>query len=376
MRRLLPAIAALSLATPLAAQRTLTVTAELTIDGVEHDFSRIGRLAVSARGVIAVSQPQDSKVLFFDARGAAVGSFGRAGAGPGEFRSAGTLGWIGDTLSVYDAGLRRITLVGPDMRAVRIVSSPQQLLPPTGTGGAAIPAQTFPVSALGDNGMLATAILRNGGSLPAWMPAQDDVVSAIVRVDAEGRYQRIIGLRGDPYACAVRNESSMMMIPLCFRPMEDNSPSGRHVATLVPGAAGQYTVVSINGLGGDTVFSRQYSYRPIAVTKRVADSMRTSRAAMPGLPAPAAALTRNLPVAETYPAVMRVMAGDDGTVWLEEHTVAPSAKRWRVLDQTGSVIGLLSLPRNVTLSVVSRDRVWATVTDDDDVQSVVRYGVR
>lgn len=257
-----------------------------------------------------------------------------------------------------------------------IVSSPQQLLPPTGTSGAAIPAQTFPVSALGDNGMLATAILRNGGSLPAWMPAQDDVVSAIVRMDAEGRYQQLIALRGDPYACAVRNESSMMMIPLCFRPMEDNSPSGRHVATLVPGAAGQYTITLINGVRGDTMFSRQYSYRPIAVPKRVADSMKASRAAMPGLPAPAAALTRNIPIAATYPAVVRLAVGDDGTVWLEEHTLAPAARRWRVLDQTGGVTGLLSVPRNVTLSVVSRDRVWATVTDDDDIQSVVRYAVR
>jgi hypothetical protein len=377
MRPALLAVAALSLATPLAAQRTLTATPELTIDGVEHDFSRIGRLAVSARGVIAVPQTQDSKVLFFDASGAAVGSFGRAGAGPGEFRSAGTLGWSGDTLSVYDPGLRRITLIGPDMKAARIVSSPQQLLPPNGAGGAPISAQAFPVSALGDDGMLASAIIRNGASLPVWMPFRGESGTAMLRMDAEGRFMRFIALRGSLDACSVRNETSMMMIPLCFRPLEDNSPSGRHVATLVPGDAGQYTVVAINGLRGDTVFSRHYSYRPVAVPKRVADSMRASRAELQQrLPPQMAGLNRNVAVAESYPGVTRLAVGDDGTIWLEEHTLAPAARRWRVLDQTGSVIGLLAVPRNVMLLVVSRDRVWATVTDDDDVQSVVRYGVR
>jgi hypothetical protein len=377
MRPALLAVAALSLATPLAAQRTLTATPELTIDGVEHDFSRIGRLAVSARGVIAVPQTQDSKVLVFDASGAAAGSFGRAGAGPGEFRSTGTLGWIGDTLSVYDPGLRRITLIGPDMKAARIVSAPQQLVPPTGAGGPAISAQAFPVSALGDDGMLASTIIRNGASLPAWMPFRGEAGTAILRMDAEGRFVRFIALRGSLDACSVRNETSMMMIPLCFRPLEDNSPSGRHVATLVPGDAGQYTVMAINGLRGDTVFSRQYSYRPLAVPKRVADSMRASRAALQQrLPQQMAGLNRNVAVAESYPGVTRLAVGDDGTIWLEEHTLAPAARRWRVLDQTGSVIGLLTVPRNVTLTVVSRDRVWATVTDDDDVQSVVRYGVR
>jgi hypothetical protein len=39
----------------LPAQRALTATPQLTIDGLEHDFSQVSRLSVTERGVVAVA---------------------------------------------------------------------------------------------------------------------------------------------------------------------------------------------------------------------------------------------------------------------------------------------------------------------------------
>jgi hypothetical protein len=37
---------------------------------------------------------------------------------------------------------------------------------------------------------------------------------------------------------------------------------------------------------------------------------------------------------------------------------------------------VVSTPRTVSVQLVFRDQMWATVEDEDGVQDVVRYGVR
>src|SRR3990172_8419254 len=113
--------AVLASALPTGAQSipVLTITRDLRIDAAEHDLSPITWLTVSPTGNIAVSQPQDGLIRFFDARGSSLGSFGRKGRGPGEFDTPSRVGWIAETLWVGDMGTRRFTLVSPSRTLVR-----------------------------------------------------------------------------------------------------------------------------------------------------------------------------------------------------------------------------------------------------------------
>jgi hypothetical protein len=63
--------------------------------------------------------------VVFDAAGRVIGSIGRAGGGPGEFRSAfNAMPLPGDSVILFDATLSRATVVGPDLSAGRSISLP------------------------------------------------------------------------------------------------------------------------------------------------------------------------------------------------------------------------------------------------------------
>lgn len=75
---------------------------------------------VLSNGTIVVSDR--TRIVYYDARGTFLGSFGRKGGGPGEFQSISTMCVRkGDTLQVNDGGIHRTTIIGPDRAMVRIV---------------------------------------------------------------------------------------------------------------------------------------------------------------------------------------------------------------------------------------------------------------
>lgn len=96
------------------------------------EFSRITAAFRLSSGIIAVANGATSEIRLFNERGHYLRSFGRRGAGPGEFRTLGWLGRSGDTAFVFDPRLRRITSValGPEPELIRTV-----LLTATGDRG-------------------------------------------------------------------------------------------------------------------------------------------------------------------------------------------------------------------------------------------------
>lgn len=75
-------------------------------------------LAVSATGILAVLDRIDCQVWIVDTKTGDGGSLGGCGDGPGEFRTARTAAFTGDTLAVFDAGrnsLVKISLEGEEI---------------------------------------------------------------------------------------------------------------------------------------------------------------------------------------------------------------------------------------------------------------------
>ena len=103
---------------------------DLVIDGAQEDWVPIGTMWVAPDGRMAISQLQDYRVIVYDASGKRRFSFGRKGAGPGEFERLWIYaGWTGDTLWIYDDLHRRITLVGPTGLLAREITIPSVVTP-------------------------------------------------------------------------------------------------------------------------------------------------------------------------------------------------------------------------------------------------------
>jgi hypothetical protein len=129
---------------------------------------------VGLQGELLVVQPWIHTIGVFDAQGQYLRSVGRAGDGPGEFRSLGRIGWRADTLWVIDSGrlhlynsslehLRTLTVPLPEPTAtLRIIPGP--LMADGSMAGIpiALDAQNEPISLLDRSGK----VLRDELDIP------------------------------------------------------------------------------------------------------------------------------------------------------------------------------------------------------------------
>jgi hypothetical protein len=351
-----------------------TMTRDLRIDAGEQDLSPVSWLAVAPNGTIVVNQSQDGQLRFFDARGADLGTFGRKGQGPGEFQTPSRFGWVGDTLWVGDFSTRRYTLVSPDRKLVRTTP---WMAPATISGelpGIATEdiSSVSPYVLLGDGSQVLAVILKEeSGSQTANRPIP------MARADRAGRLARLIGIRprGDCYARASIGRGGFMVaaVPFCALVLEDFSPDGgRYAIALVERAERASYRVSVIRTTGDTAFNRLYAYRPVPLPRMVFDSIiarRTARGSSEQI-----AMWRGMTAPSSYPPLSRIVLGRDQTTWLEEYSTEGD-RHWVVLDARGDPIGRVTVPRNVQVLAASREFVWATDTDDDGLQHIVRFAV-
>jgi hypothetical protein len=77
-------------------------------------FGRIRSVTMDADLNIYVADVLAHQIQVFDSMGGHVRTVGRRGAGPAEFASPYSLGWLGDTLAVLDVGNARIGLFSRD----------------------------------------------------------------------------------------------------------------------------------------------------------------------------------------------------------------------------------------------------------------------
>jgi hypothetical protein len=353
----------------------LTTVRDLVIDAAANDLSPVTWVALAGNGTIAIGQAQDHLVRFFDAKGKGLGTLGRDGEGPGEFRQIYRQGWVGDTLWVSDMRTQRFTLISPGRKVVRTVRFARRVA-------------TSAHDTLQSLQVLASLWLFSGGDqieyvlippsmrahAPAWTSSSSNTGSGILfpRVSATGILRRVIvWYPQDP--CGL---DLSPMATLCPRPLMGGDPEGSRIVTATmatEGAdSGTFRVVTI-GTRADTIFARRYPFSAEPITTRVLDSLTALAATRP----PA----RQIPGQETrkatpkvYPPLKQIVVGRDGTTWLELRATA-TGRPYLVLDPKGNPIGMATLPANVTLMAASRTTIWATQRDKDDVESVVRFRV-
>ena len=351
------------------------LTRDLRVDGYAADLSRVAYLVVARDGTIIVSQPQDATLLYFATDGHLLGKFGRSGAGPGEFRRPITLGWVGDTLWVYDVDLLRLTLIFPSRQLLRTVRVPTGV-GPRGSGTVPVPAMQPPISArlLPGGDLLALAPIYGFRQPKPYDQDLHNKDNIYVRISAEGTYRQLL------LAYSVFGEQCnwgpRLHIPQCARPLQDFADDGSTLVTVetnVTGVDHNSYHVTLMHITGDTLFSRRFAFVGVPISKRVVDSIR-ARMLSRATAAEVRNAIRTVPFPPVYPPVTQVRIGRDGTTWIGLRPTA-DGRPWIVLDAAGNKIGEVLLPPDVVLWVADRNTIWGVEWDADEMPSIVRYQV-
>ncbi len=78
------------------------------------------------------------------------------------------------------------------------------------------------------------------------------------------------------------------------------------------------------------------------------------------------------------PAVSNLIAGDDGTIWLQRYDpvvveTGELMSEWWVLDSEGSPLGRALTPEGLEVKLVTDGTLWGIERDELDVEYIVRY---
>lgn len=367
------------------APRTLPLTKELAISGIEEDLGPIEKIAIAADGGVVVWQQQDRQLRFFDARGKPLGRFGRSGEGPGEFRYLGPLaGWKSDTFWLTDPTTRRVTLISPERKLVRSIAWPRAVR--FGADSVALDPGLVPRAIYADGSIVAPLYLRPGVPRPAWYATNEQRRPYIV-ARPNGALVRVVGWSSESVsrACIVEvslagGGSAARAIPFCAMAQSGVVSDGSRFVTVTPEPGNGIVVVAATS-AGDTVLSRRHRFPVYPIAKSVLDSTRRAMRDGPGLRFASTASREKVAEAmsrvrlpETYPAFDRMLLGEDGSVWLEQWA-ADGTRVWLVIDRDGAILGRVQLPSRARLGAARRDAIWVIELDEDDVPSIVRYGV-
>lgn len=344
-----------------------------TQDGPDA-LTLVTALAVDDEGRLYVAQPMDARIVVFDSGGGSLTSLGREGDGPGEFRAPLQMGWVRDSLWVYDPPAGRVSFwrdreytgslpfrgvdMGPDYRRASLV-----------------------------------ALLADGGALATAAPVQHrsarhpESRGAVLRTDRRGENASpVTTLRFTP-PTTIQGEGSRMM--LAYQPFDDGtllavSPDGERIVVVEREAArnGRRAIFSLLVLaaGGDTLADARIPYRPQALNEEminrvveVPDARIASR-----FPSPAAArraIRQAVYLPAYQPPVTDVVVGRDHTVWLRREHTGTSTVEWTVLDERGGTLGRLNIPSAAKVFQADLEHVWTVEHDELEIPYVCRYRV-
>lgn len=363
-------------ASPVARQgRVLTAVPDLRIDGGAFDLSAITHRAVNRVGTIAIAQPQDGLIRFFDARGKPSGTFGRRGEGPGEFLQPYAMGWTGDSLWVYDQKTTRVTIIGPRRTLVRTVPVPRQLI--SERGKAPPPFDLSRIRALYANGdFLFSAGVPKAArpSLEKWglsLPAAHD---ALLRVAPDGRFLALIAPQPDILPDCMH--PILGPLPECVRTYNGFASDGSWIASLQPAGVEPKAATYIYqfraiDLQGKVLASRNMPFEGNRLTSRQVDSIRSALVAQVTR-TEAITAARQVAIPSVTEPVRWVHAGQEETIWVRLPT-RDGKRGWTGYHRDGTLLGTAWLPDNVLIFEGARTALWGVETDKDGVESIVRY---
>ena len=340
-------------------------------------------LAVAEDGTIAVAQMQDAVVRFFGPDGEFLTEIGGRGEGPGEFVQVWRLGWMGgDTLWAYDQGLRRFTLIDPDLSYVRYIHVPNGARPGPALDGRFPSFSTVFGGALYADGSVYGEM---GGPTQPGFGEHEAGMTTYGRIAEDGTilsyFQFSSGFSASD-AIEIPTDQGVLLMSASFfpspeRPLLRLSDDGTHMAYLRVAQdgpdAGTFEVILEDVLASDTLYVRRYAYDRAPISAAMADSLLDDR--VEGMdPQMVGPYRRGVQIPEEFPPIDNVEMAEDRSLWIRLHETEEGVP-YRIHDPTGEPIGSVVVPPNVRINTIKGDRVWAIERDEFDVETVVRYRI-
>jgi hypothetical protein len=346
-----------------------------SIDRIEDALREPLAIALHDDSLIAIAQWQVTSVpVFATTTGELRTTIGRGGTGPGEFGQPSQLGWLGDTLWVLDSSDGVLQLYDGDgvfVRAIRFAAS-------------------HPHTELG---LLVPKVLIDGQTILA-EPLIDVAAIAkgtqerapIVLVNHQGVVIRTIAWHrlsdayaeiqvGDRYRSIARNP---------FVPEEQvvwSAQLGALIAVDADGSTGRVTISKI-GLEADTIDRHTLVVPPVARSESVVERSLRVFYERRRLEERGVGWTQFRRTAEStfsipdfLPPVWRVVAGADGSTWLELTRGEEPGVTFLVLDDQLHPAGRVELAEGGRLLAATSQSAWSIVHDSLAVPYVQEYRV-
>lgn len=369
-----------------------------SVDDPDYGFSRIGGVDVDRDGNVWVFEAQARELRAYSPTGELLRRVGQRGDGPGEFSQWGTIdfGVAGDTLWVFDSGNRRLTLFNR-MGEVLSDGTIEQFRIPSHVPQALL---TISPAHLGSDGLFVgdRRVLFQLEFDPTAHPV-DTIRLPRVRFDADGEVVDTAGwyplVRDDAEIEIVDVGQSRYLVP---RP----PPTGPLLVLLADGyVVVERTVPAAEATlrltrfthAGDTVRSREFTYRPKPFPQAVLDTAITRHIGVapnvmygtpaggvmiPQLPQDSAAararLEREISFPELQPPVSdRYVVSSDGALWLEREDLDTGSRTWTVFNAEDRPMGLVDIPRGTLVRWTDGREVWAVELDELSIPWLVRY---
>jgi hypothetical protein len=343
---------------------------DLRFEAASTQFSSVGTMLVARSGDLVVTQPSEHLVRAVGATGM-VRSLGRMGDGVGEFQNNWDAGLVGDSVWIADFTLKRLTVAGPSLTGPRVIPYPSILTAPS---GAQHPLQgLIPWGVYADGTVLAVPLFGVGDELSDLLPAGQLGIPIVV-IDRTGHVRRTVAV--NPRTTCTQpvdlgGRSGSVRRPFCVDPQIVPAPDGSHltIASDDPASETKPTFhVTTIAVSGDTVYSVAVPFAPVNVPQSSKDSALTAirtRARQPALA---------LDVPDQYPPFRHVIAGRDGSAWIELWT-NDSGHIWLVLDRSGHTIGSVRFPPTFDLRVAESALAWGVNVDGTGAVTLLRYRI-
>lgn len=327
------------------------------LDGApEYQLFRVRDAVRLSDGRIVVANSGTFELRFYDQDGRYLETTGRRGDGPGEFRSVGRLLRAkGDTLGVYDSGLRRLSWFSPRGDFVRSVS----------VGDAAV--VPFVRGLFDDGSMFATAaIVFRPGATPNGVTLDSTTylhVSRTGTLDTLGLFRAT-----DRYVGSDEQVFYVTSLPFGLNPASAVASDHFYYGS------GQAPEVGLYDEAGH--LTRLVRWREAArpVTSEdveAAKARQLEEASDPNWRRRVETMFARLPIPPAMPHYTTMLVDAAGDLWVGAFVApADTARSWHVFDPDGRLVGELSMPADLRVTQIGRDFVLGTWSDDMDVEHV------
>lgn len=347
------------------------VSAEPTLEigtasgDAEYTLYRVGWVTRLPDGRIVVPNGGTAQLRFYDESGAHLFDVGRAGDGPGEFRSLRRIWQIwGDSIMTYDGRLSRVTVFDFAGKVGRTL-----VLAPHGRA-----RQAFGMRPFVDRSLLVEGVVQgerpqqrlfDGGSRlferyssdgEALNPIAEEPIGPRWGFTVEGRVAYTSAPFGLAFVPSASDGDFLYVGPGSGFQIKKIAPDG--TVTRIIRWAGEHREVTSEIAGRFRDWRRAISNTP--------EFLRFTESMLDGLVFP-----------DRMPTYQSLLVDSEGCLWVEQYRPQwEQERRWWVFDPSGRWLGEPAVPTDVDIREIGADYVLGVRRDDEtDVERVVMYSL-